>query len=56
MRKSFSIWWHGSRVKVTVKDGEVELQTDGRELELLLGDRKISVGPTAAKFTRTTRA
>ena len=41
---SFSLHWRGTRLNVTVREEEVELETDGGELELELAGRPVTAG------------
>ncbi len=43
----FSICWHGTRLTVTVRPGEVELETDGNELEFCLGTDTVTASGAA---------
>ena len=47
---SFSLHWHGTRLNVTVRDGELEMRTDGEEVELELQDETVVVGPDPEVF------
>ena len=47
---SFSIWWHGTRISVTVRDAEVILHTDGKPVELTLHGRPVHVTQNRMAF------
>jgi trehalose/maltose hydrolase-like predicted phosphorylase len=48
---SFSMHWRGTRLHVTVREGEVELETSGEEVELELKERRITAEPAARVFS-----
>ncbi|MEI8140206.1 MAG: beta-phosphoglucomutase [bacterium] len=47
----FSVAWHGARLHVKVLPTAVELQTDGPEVALRLGQRAVTAGPQVQRFT-----
>lgn len=49
---SFSVWWHGTRLRVRVQAAEVELETEEGELSLTLYGRPVAAGPRPASFPR----
>ncbi len=52
---SFSIHWHGARVKVTVAEGCVRLSTDGEAIHAKLGERDIVIDAEEREFAYRTR-
>jgi len=49
---SFSIWWHGTRISVTVRHAEVILHTDGNPVELTLRGRPVRLTADRTAFPK----
>jgi len=52
---TFTVWWRGVRVRVSVGEGRVELRTDGGRVALRLGGREVEAGAEPASFPHPTR-